>query len=182
VFDLEFTRVAKVLGREEAACRQLAARARAHVRAARPRFDASPEEAERLAAAFALASRTGDATGLANLLAEAAVLYTDGGGKRKAALNPIHGRDRIVRFFVGLARGGKIPTDIRVDPARINGLPGFVVTEPDGAVQTTAFEISGGAIAAIYISATRTSSVISRGLARSAEGWDLGRPATRGLA
>jgi RNA polymerase sigma-70 factor (ECF subfamily) len=151
VFDMEFAQVAEVLGRNEPACRQLAARARDHVRASRPRFDASPEEAERLAAAFVGASRTGDASGLTRLLAESAVLYTDGGGKRKAALNPIHGRDKIVRFFVGLARGGKIPTDIRVRPARINGLPGFVVTEPDGAVHTTAFEIHGGAIAAIYV-------------------------------
>jgi RNA polymerase sigma-70 factor (ECF subfamily) len=151
VFDTSFAEVARVLGRDEAACRQLAARARAHVRASRPRFDASPDEAERLAAAFVAASRTGDATALTRLLADSAVLYTDGGGKRKAALNPIHGRDKIVRFFVGLASGGKIPADIRVRPARINGLPGFVVTEADGAVETTAFEIRDGAIAAIYV-------------------------------
>jgi RNA polymerase sigma-70 factor, ECF subfamily len=152
VFDLDFAEVAATLGRGEAACRQLAARARAHVRAARPaRFAVPPEEGERLAAAFLAAVRSGDPAALARLLAEDAVLRTDGGGRKAAALNPILGRDRIARFFAGLARKARIPRAV-VRPARVNGLPGFLSLEEDGTLQAVAVEAGdGGLICAIYI-------------------------------
>ena len=92
VFDMEFARVAEVLERSEAACRQLAARARAHVQESRPRFTVSREDSTRLAEAFLTATRTGDAQALTRLLARDAVLHSDGGGKRPAALRPIAGR------------------------------------------------------------------------------------------
>src|SRR5262245_24092729 len=84
VFGLNFTEVADTLDRGEAACRQLAARARAHIEAGRPRFAASREDGSRLAAAFRTATESGDMQALRSLLAEDAVLYTDGGGKRPA--------------------------------------------------------------------------------------------------
>ncbi len=153
VFDIGFAEVAAALGRGEAACRQLAARARAHVRAARPaRFAVPPEEGERLAAAFLAAVRSGDPAALARLLAEDAVLQTDGGGRKAAALNPLLGRDRIARFFAGLARKARLPRAVVVRPARVNGLPGFVSLEEDGTLQTVAVEAAAGAlIGAIYI-------------------------------
>jgi RNA polymerase sigma-70 factor, ECF subfamily len=151
VFDMEFAAIAETLGRSEAACRQLAARARDHVQAARPRFAPSPDEGERLAAAFRVAAQTGDAAALAQLLAEDAVLYSDGGGKRPAALNPILGSNNIARLVLGLAHKTPEREAWRYQPARINGLPGFIITEPDGAVQTTAFEIVGERIVAIYV-------------------------------
>jgi len=104
VFGLDFTEVARTLGRGEAACRQLAARARAHIEEARPRFPASREEGARLAAAFAAAAQKGDVASLTKLLAEDAVLYSDGGGKRAAALNPIVGADKILRFLADITR------------------------------------------------------------------------------
>jgi RNA polymerase sigma-70 factor (ECF subfamily) len=150
VFDLEFGEIAAALGRSEPACRQLAARARAHVQAARPRFAPSSEEGARLAEAFRLATRSGDVAGMVRLLAEDAVLYSDGGGKRIAALNPIHGGDKIARFFAGVVR--KTHADAwRVRDARINGLPGFIFADPEGSLQTVAFDIDGGRIAAIYL-------------------------------
>lgn len=151
VFDLAFAAIAEALGRSEAACRQLAARARAHVRAARPRFKPSEDEEARLAGAFRDAVRSGNAAAITRLLAVDAVLYTDGGGKRRAARNPIHGSDRIGRFFAGVV--GKEPAidAWRVRTTRINGLPGFVYIEPKGAPQTIAFDIRDGRIAAIYL-------------------------------
>ncbi len=104
VFDLGFADIAAALGRREAACRQLAARARAHVRASRPRAPADPDAAARLAAGFMEAARSGDATALARLLAEDVAMHSDGGGRRVAARNVVHGRERVARFFVGLAR------------------------------------------------------------------------------
>ena len=110
----DFPEIAEALDREPAACRQLAARARAHVREARPRFAVSADDGARLAQAFLDAARSGDAAALTRLLAEAAVMHTDGGGKRLAALNPIFGRDKIIRFL--LALGGKLEA---TDPSLI---------------------------------------------------------------
>jgi RNA polymerase sigma-70 factor, ECF subfamily len=151
VFEVGFAEIARTLGRGEAACRQLAARAREHVRAARPRFAVSAAEGERLALAFRAAARSGDAAALAQLLAEDAVLYSDGGGKRAAALNPIRGRDKIMRFLVGIAKKAPAYGQWRVEPAQINGAPGLMLREPDGAAETIAFDIAAGRIAAIYI-------------------------------
>jgi RNA polymerase sigma-70 factor (ECF subfamily) len=151
VFGLGFDAVAETLGRSEVACRQLAARARAHVREGRPRFRASREAAARLAAAFMKASATGDAASLRSVLAEGAVLLTDGGGKRKAARNPIVGADKIIRFFVKQAEKRAVARYAKVEPATINGLPGFVLTDAEGLAETIAFESDAeDRIAAIY--------------------------------
>jgi RNA polymerase sigma-70 factor (ECF subfamily) len=151
VFGLDFAEVARALGRGEAACRQLAARARTHIEAGRPRFAASLEEGRRLAAAFQTATATADAQALARLLAEDAVLYSDGGGKRAAALNPIRGADRIMRFFAGIARKNPPFARLTARPAVVNGLAGFVVREDDGSVDTMAIDHRDGRIAAIYL-------------------------------
>jgi RNA polymerase sigma-70 factor, ECF subfamily len=151
VFDMEFAAIAQTLGRSAPACRQLAARARAHVHAARPRFAASPDDGARLAEAFRAAAATGDAAALARLLAADAVLYTDGGGKRPAALNPIHGADKITRLLVGLLRKGAPTEEWRFRPARINGAAGYILEEPDGTAQTVAFDVEDGRISAVYV-------------------------------
>ena len=151
VFGLNFPEVAAALGRGDAACRQLAARARAHIDAGRPRFPASQEEGHRLAAAFHEAAASGDLHTLTQLLAKDAVLYTDGGGKRAAAFNPIHGADKILRFLAGVSRKNSALQTMQVRAAIINGLAGFVMSEADGSVSTMAFECSAGRIAAIYV-------------------------------
>jgi len=151
VFGLDFAAVAQALGRGEAACRQLAARARAHVEAGRPRFEASREEGDRLAAAFRQAAETGDIATLTKLLAADAVLYTDGGGKRVAALNPIYGAEKILRFFAGIARKNPALPDLEARAAAINGLAGFVMRESDGALSTLAIAHRDGRIVAIYV-------------------------------
>jgi RNA polymerase sigma-70 factor (ECF subfamily) len=149
VFDRDFTEIAATLGRSETACRQLASRARAHVRASPRRFAADPAEGQRLAAAFMLAAQTGDVRALTGLLAEDATLHSDGGGVRIAALNVIRGADRIARFTVGVVRKGEITMD--VEPALMNGLPGFVLTDSRGDVRTVAFEVADGMLSAIYL-------------------------------
>src|SRR3954465_9574038 len=106
VFDEDYAAVAETLQRSEPAVRQLASRAREHVREARPRFSVSQEEAARLATAFVAAASSGDMAGLANLLAEDPILVSDGGGKRKAALRVMVGRADIIRLFEGLASRG----------------------------------------------------------------------------
>lgn len=149
VFDIGFAEVAATLGRNEAACRQLAARGRAHVRSGRPRFHPSAEDNTQLLAAFRHAVESGDATGLAAFLARDAVLMSDGGGRKPAALNPIHGADRIIRLFDGLAAKFRLG-DVRMREAHVNGMPGFVVMTADGGIETMALDIAGGRIVGIY--------------------------------
>jgi RNA polymerase sigma-70 factor (ECF subfamily) len=151
VFDFGFAEIAAVLNRSEAACRQLAARAREHVRAGRPRFPASREEGHRLAAAFRKAAESGDVQALTQLLAGDAVLHSDGGGKRAAALNPIYGADKILRFFAGVMRKNPSLLAGQARPATVNGLAGFVMREEDGSMDTMAFEHRDGRITAIYV-------------------------------
>jgi RNA polymerase sigma-70 factor (ECF subfamily) len=149
VFEMEFGDIAKVLDRSESACRQLAARGRAHVHDARPRFRVPEEEVARIADAFQRAIVSGNATKFAEVLAADAILYSDGGGKRAAALNPIYGRDKIVRFFEGVARGGGLPAAVR--QVQVNGLPGFVMVDRDGNIDTIAtIDIRDGHVVAIY--------------------------------
>lgn len=150
VFGLDFADVGGALGRSETACRQLAARARTHIEAGRPRFPASHEEGYRLAAAFQKAVASGDTQNLMQILAEDAVLYSDGGGKRIAALNPIYGADKILRFLGGVARKNPSVSVFAARPATVNGLTGFVMREEDSSIDTIAFECRDGRIAAIY--------------------------------
>jgi RNA polymerase sigma-70 factor (ECF subfamily) len=150
VFGVDFAEVSHTLGRGEAACRQLAARAREHIQAEQPRFSASREEGHRLAAAFQKAAASGDTGALRQILAEDVVLYSDGGGKRAAALNPIHGADKIMRFFAGVARKNPSFSAAQIRPATVNGLAGLVLRETDGSLDTLAFEHRDGRIVAIY--------------------------------
>jgi RNA polymerase sigma-70 factor (ECF subfamily) len=150
VFDMEFAAVAVALGRSEAACRQLASRARVRVRDARARFPVAEAEGRRLAEAFMAAARAGDPAAFARLLSAEARLVSDGGGKRVAARNVLAGRDRVAAFCAGVSRKTGWGDRWTTRAARINGLPGFVMTGPDG-VQTIALEIAAGAIEAVYI-------------------------------
>jgi len=150
VFGAGFEEVAETIGREPSACRQLATRARAHVRAARPRFSVPREHGLEIAAAFYSATRGGDMNELRSLLAADVVFYSDGGGKRPAAKRPLVGVDDVMRFHISLARRYSVQPAESVRYGFINGLPGFVTNERDG-VQTTALEIADGKVAGVYI-------------------------------
>ena len=95
-------------------------------------------------------AESGNSAGLAAFLADDVVLVSDGGGKRAAALNPIRGADHVIRLFEGLTRKAP-PGEFRLRAAPINGMPGFVVAEPGGGVQTIALDIENGKISAIYL-------------------------------
>jgi RNA polymerase sigma-70 factor (ECF subfamily) len=153
VFDMDYVQIAEALDSSETACRQLAARARAHVRNERPRFQVNDDERDKLVDAFQAAVLAGDVDALAKTLADDAVLYQDGGGKRRAALKPLQGKDKLVRFFEGALRHRaekRGDSDFgELERAQINGLPGFVIHNANG-IETVALEIVDGRIAAIY--------------------------------
>lgn len=151
VFDLPFSEIAETLGRSEAACRQLVSRARRHARQDGPRHPLSPEEARRYAVAFFEAAHSTDPTTLKGLLAQDAVLHGDGGGKASSVLNPIFGRDKIARFFAGLARKPEHQgLATRYEPVLINGMPGFLSAETD-TEQAVVLDVRDGQVQAIYV-------------------------------
>ncbi|HEY4724709.1 MAG TPA: RNA polymerase sigma-70 factor [Actinomycetota bacterium] len=131
VFGYGYAEIARLVDRSEEACRQAAVRARRHVEAGRPRFEASRRQREELAARFFAAVERGDTEGLVGLLAGDAVLYGDGGGKAPALTAPVHGAQRVARFLLGLARRGA-GGGIRLELAEINGHPGLLTTDPEG--------------------------------------------------
>jgi len=151
VFELEFREVGEALGQSEVACRQLAARARTHLREPRARFQPSAEARGQLMGTFLAAVATGDVEALRRLLAEDAVYYADAGGRFSAALKPIRGADRIARFFAGVRVKFPLPEGAFPRLALINGMPGVVIETDAQVLQTFACEIdAGGRVAAIY--------------------------------
>jgi RNA polymerase sigma-70 factor (ECF subfamily) len=150
VFDTPFPEIAAMLERTEAACRQLASRARRAVRDDRPAPVATPDNYARLLQAFGEAVTSGNIAGLAELLREDAVAITDGGGRKTAARNPIVGADKIARFFIGLAAKNADHV-IRVEPAMINGAIGALLYLDGELDHTMSMAIDGDKIAAIYV-------------------------------
>ncbi len=148
VFGLEFGEVAAAIERDVVTCRQLAHRARTQVHAEKPRFKANREDGFALAQAFFTASRSGDLMALRQLLLADVTLRADGGGKRPAAIKPVVGIESVSTLFQGLAR---VLRSTLVRTGFVNGLPGFVTLEADGELQTTALDIQGKKISAIYV-------------------------------
>lgn len=151
-FDVDYDEIGRTLGRPAATVRQIAHRAREHVRARRPRFTVPPDRARRVAEAFVEATLGGDIEGVAAMLAPDAVQLADGGGKVSAALRPIHGRDKVARLLVGLTRW-PLPA-AGPESGVLNGMPAVLLRE-DGIVHTAILlEISevGGAdlVTAVY--------------------------------
>jgi RNA polymerase sigma-70 factor (ECF subfamily) len=151
VFGVSFEEVAQAIGREPAACRQLASRARTQVRAARPRFEVPKERGLEIAEAFFAASRGGDLQTLRSLLASDVALYADGGGKRPAALRPIIGITKVMQVQTALVRLLGRNSSQMIRYGLVNGLPGFVTRESDNELQTTGLQIKDGKIVAIYV-------------------------------
>ena len=131
VFGYPYAEIAGLVGRSEDTCRQIAARARRHLEAGRPRFEASRRQREELARRFFAAVDQGDTEGLVGLLAADAVLVGDGGGKAPALAAPLHGAERVARFLIGLARRGRA-AGIGNAPAEINGHPGLLTLDSAG--------------------------------------------------
>lgn len=151
VFGLDFPEVAEAIGRTPAACRQLASRARTHLRQERPRFAVSKGHGLELAAAFFTASRSGDLSALRGLLAEDVITFADGGGKVPATLMPMIGRKTMLAWQTKMARYfTRFPSQL-LRYAMIDGLPGFISIEGGGIVQTTALQPQDDRIIAIYV-------------------------------
>jgi RNA polymerase sigma-70 factor, ECF subfamily len=149
VFGFSYPEVAAAVGRSEAACRQLAARARRHMDAGRPRFEADRKEREELATRFFDALRNGDVDGLRQLLAADVEMVADGGGKAPALARSVFGADNVARVLVSVFPL-LVKIDARVEPRELNGQPGAIVRDRDGkVVGTLTLDMLGGRIQTI---------------------------------
>ncbi|WP_037671010.1 RNA polymerase sigma-70 factor [Streptomyces griseus] len=137
--------IAGVLDLSEANCRQLYRRAVRRVAAPESRFTPAPERQEELVASFLTAARDGDLAGLEKLLAADATWWSDGGGRVSAALRPIEGREKVIRFVVGAAR--KYATRWDFTMVEINGASGVAASADDTLIGVLAFEYRDGLIA-----------------------------------
>jgi RNA polymerase sigma-70 factor (ECF subfamily) len=149
VFDYEYAEIAEIVGKEEAACRQLFSRAKKHLAEHRPRFKASPEAHQQMIARFMQAVSSGELEGLMNLLAEDVTLWADGGGKaRGAATRPLHGREPVATLLLATTRLVQLES-ASFDFADINGEPGVILREQGKPLVVMTFEVGGGLIRAL---------------------------------
>jgi RNA polymerase sigma-70 factor, ECF subfamily len=145
VFGYGYDEIAGVVGKREDNCRQLAVRARRHVDERKPRFEASREEREELAARFFAAVEEGDTQGLLDLLAQDVVVYGDGGGKGPSWLRPIYGRERVSRLLLGFGRFREAGVTIR--QTEVNGQPGAVLLDREGRlISVLSLDIADGVV------------------------------------
>jgi RNA polymerase sigma-70 factor (TIGR02957 family) len=150
VFDYPYDEIATIVGKSEDNARQLAARARKHVEARRPRFEWSRQQRDELANRFFAAAREGDLAGLESLLAHDVVLHGDGGGKVPALARSLHGRNRVARTLRNWARQGARLPGLEIRRAEVNGQPGAIIVDGHGAVfSVMALDIVDGEIKSV---------------------------------
>ena len=133
VFGFGFSEVAAAVGRSDAACRQLAVRARRHMDAGRPRFEADRREREELAARFFDALREGDIEGLRELLAADVQLVGDAGGKAPTLPRSIIGTEKVARVLASIFPR-LVRIDVTLEPREVNGQPGAIFRDRDNRV------------------------------------------------
>jgi RNA polymerase sigma-70 factor (ECF subfamily) len=149
VFGMSFDEIATVVGRTDAACRQLAARARRHVRAAAPRYTADRAGHDQAVRAFAAAMENGDLERLVAVLDQDVVWRADGGGKAPANRRVLVGAEIVARFVVGLKRTRY--RDRRLEPAVVNAGLGLVSRKDGHVVAVYGFTVAAGRITEIDI-------------------------------
>jgi RNA polymerase sigma-70 factor (ECF subfamily) len=152
VFDYAHGEIAEVLGKDEAACRQLLHRARTSVKLRRPRFAPTREAHERLLQQFLAAVAAGDLAALRGLLSDDARAWSDGGGKAAAARKPIEGPEKIARFFAGIYAKYRDMEDAfaySFELADVNGWPALITCHLGKPFQVLTIETDGERIVAV---------------------------------
>lgn len=161
-FAMLYSEIAEILGRSEVAVRQLARRARDHVRERSHRFETDQGTRQRVIERFLAATTSGDLNALMEVLAPGVTLVGDGGGRALAPLRPIRGADKVARFLVAIQRPehlarffGTTATEaaphLGVRIAHVNGGPGIVVTYKDTPVTTIVLDVTDGVVQTIHL-------------------------------
>ncbi len=161
-FGMPHAEIAEVLGRREEAVRQLARRAREHVRERRTRFDADRDEQRRVTERFLEATSTGDFGALMAVLSPGVELVADGGGKALAPRRPVRGAQKVARFLLAVATerktarflesvGSQPSGEVRVHLAPVNGEPGVVITAGNEPISALVLDVSDGLVQTIRL-------------------------------
>jgi RNA polymerase sigma-70 factor (TIGR02957 family) len=161
-FGMSHAEIAEVLGRKEEAVRQLARRAREHVRERRTRFETDQATRQRVTERFLEATTGGDLETLMAVLAPGVTLVADGGGRALAPRRPLHGSEEVARFLLAIATesqmdrflrsiGTEPPRDVRVRRAQVNGGPGIVVTSEGRPITAIVLDVAGGIVHTVHL-------------------------------
>ena len=161
-FGMPHAEIAEVLGRREEAVRQLAKRAREHVRERRTRFDADRDEQQRVTERFLEATSTGDFGALMAVLSPGVELVADGGGKAPAPRRPVQGAQKVARFLLAVTTerktarflesvGSQSSDEVRVHLAPVNGAPGVVITAGNEPITALVLDVSDGLVQTIRL-------------------------------
>jgi RNA polymerase sigma-70 factor (ECF subfamily) len=151
VFDYGFAEIAAIVGKSEAAARQLATRARRHVEQRRPRFQTTRKQRDELARRFFRAAEQGDLTGLESLLAADVTMTGDGGGKAPALARALRGRSRVARTLIDYStRGIMSLPGMSWRSVEVNGGPGALYLDArERLIAVVALDIASGQITSI---------------------------------
>jgi RNA polymerase sigma-70 factor (ECF subfamily) len=149
VFEFDYPQIAGILDRSEAGCRQLMTRARRHITARKPRFDADAAERDQLAARFFDAIGAGELEPLVSMLAADVVAYGDGGGNGPSLPRPVNGRGKVMRLLTALS-GAIGDFGLHVQRVPVNGQPGALVLDDEGRLlNVLAIDILDGSVQAV---------------------------------
>jgi RNA polymerase sigma-70 factor, ECF subfamily len=148
-FDFSYREIAEIVGKSEENCRQIDHRARKRLAEGRRPAKADPAERDRLLGGFMAALKEGDLDGMVKLLARDATLYSDGGGKVRAALKPVPGGESVARFLLNIWR--QAPPGWEMRTAQVNSRPGLLNLVGGHLFSVVSFEVEEGLIREIYI-------------------------------
>ncbi len=148
VFSFDYPEIAQVVDKSEANVRQILSRAKQHLASDQPRFNVKPEQQQEVFGQFILACQSGDLDQLLGLLAEDAVMYSDGGGKVVAATRPISGADPVGRFLLGIIK--KAPPGTTFQPTLVNGNPGVVIKRDERVESILTLRVDEGLVRDIF--------------------------------
>ena len=149
VFGYNYAETAAIVGKSEVNCRQIVRRARVQLQANQKPATPPNEQAHRLVEQFLAAAATGEVEQLLALLAEDATVYSDGGGKVRAAGRPIISADHVSRFFIGI--WPRLPGDTDWRSAMVNGKPGYLMYSKDEIYGACSFDVGDGLVKNIYM-------------------------------
>jgi len=148
VFDYDYASIAEIINKSESHCRKIAQRARESVQEKKPRFEKNTTKQRELVKTFTKAMQDGELAEIERMLAEEAIIYSDGGGKVAAARKPVAGAAKIAKFLTGLRK--RVSQTLHVEFADVNGEPGIILYLDKQLNSVWSFHIEDDKIQSIY--------------------------------
>lgn len=148
VFEYDYADISKMLGKSEQNCRQMVSRAKAHIAERRPRYEVTPEQQNELLGQFIQCCAEGDMDGLLAILETDIVNWSDGGGKRSAALNLVYGAENVAKLVMGVSR--RLPPNPELRIIALNGEPALVIYSDGQPYNAMWLDIARGRVRGLY--------------------------------